>query len=394
MRRYFDPDDYEVIGFYENTVHSSHDAAEILGIPPYERSKRRGDPPYETLRTGRPQIWAAEGSRVWVTLDVRAHHDHGHDVDRYRQEEGHSRDTPAILLWRKDQVPVDLDSGRERARRLQAEHDAEVARRQQEFRRDKRAAADAERRSVLSTVLSDEPLIDHLRRLQGLVIDGPDDTLWEVTAISDNEVTLVGEDGRQHTVTSNEVEAVALSAVDGLPVLDPGVAPVAALVGTLDGAEYNDELVIRRSEIRSALPAGELDRIVTTRVRVEQQTARRLLFGGAGLARCALCGDRLPTDLLVAAHIKPRSQTDTYERRDLSNIVMAACVFGCDAVYERGLVGVGNDGMIVASAESAGATAPPALASHVQRLVGRQCRAHSDRSASYFQWHWDHVLRD
>jgi predicted restriction endonuclease len=38
---------------------------------------------------------------------------------------------------------------------------------------------------------------------------------------------------------------------------------------------------------------------------------------------------------LVAAHIKPRARCSDAERRDLSNVV-PMCLFGCDAMFERG----------------------------------------------------------
>jgi hypothetical protein len=43
-----------------------------------------------------------------------------------------------------------------------------------------------------------------------------------------------------------------------------------------------------------------------------------------------------PVDLLVAAHIKRRSLCSETERRDLHNVAMLACKFGCDALFEEG----------------------------------------------------------
>ena len=48
--------------------------------------------------------------------------------------------------------------------------------------------------------------------------------------------------------------------------------------------------------------------------RIEQGLLRALLFGGKSQAQCALCHKELPTDLLVTAHIKPRSKCTTQER--------------------------------------------------------------------------------
>jgi len=55
------------------------------------------------------------------------------------------------------------------------------------------------------------------------------------------------------------------------------------------------------------------------------------------MSSCSLCGQLLPVELLVAAHIKPRSECSRRERLDFENIVFGVCVLGCDALYEKGL---------------------------------------------------------
>src|SRR5688500_10260595 len=84
----------------------------------------------------------------------------------------------------------------------------------------------------------------------------------------------------------------------------------------------------------------ELDRQVQTTARIEQAYLRRRLFGDRPTGTCAICGQELPTDLLVAAHIKRRASSDQTERADVRNNVMAACAFGCDDLYERGYLSV------------------------------------------------------
>jgi hypothetical protein len=42
----------------------------------------------------------------------------------------------------------------------------------------------------------------------------------------------------------------------------------------------------------------------------------------------------LPTALLIAAHIKPRSKCTEDERRDFVNNVIPMCLLGCDALFE------------------------------------------------------------
>lgn len=91
----------------------------------------------------------------------------------------------------------------------------------------------------------------------------------------------------------------------------------------------------------------DLDRITEGRQRREQHRLRMTLFAGRTTARCDLCSRDLPVDLLVAAHIEQRSQCSNSERLDLANIVMSACRLGCDELFERGYISVGDDGAII-----------------------------------------------
>lgn len=89
----------------------------------------------------------------------------------------------------------------------------------------------------------------------------------------------------------------------------------------------------------------DLEREATVRVRTEQAYLRQFLLGGAS-GYCALCGERLPKELLVAAHIKKRALCTTEEKSDIPAIAMLACRFGCDELFERGMVVVEKGGRI------------------------------------------------
>ncbi|MGW4963203.1 hypothetical protein ACWEPL_38805 [Nonomuraea sp. NPDC004186] len=134
---------------------------------------------------------------------------------------------------------------------------------------------------------------------------------------------------------------------------------------------------------------GDLNRPVTAAQRREQSALRQLLFGSAIIATCALCGEAYPVRFLVAAHIKMRSLCSDEERRDLSNIAMPACQFGCDALYEAGYISVGQDGTIVASTPEADG----ALADRLNDLAGRPCLSFSENSRRYFEWHFSTRFR-
>jgi len=87
---------------------------------------------------------------------------------------------------------------------------------------------------------------------------------------------------------------------------------------------------------------GRLDEERIGLVRKEQAILRQRLFGVRDFDTCFLCGEELPVELLVAAHIKPRAKCSDAERRDPANVV-PMCLLGCDALFERGHVAVVKD---------------------------------------------------
>jgi hypothetical protein len=70
---------------------------------------------------------------------------------------------------------------------------------------------------------------------------------------------------------------------------------------------------------------------------------------------------------------------------------MLVCKFGCDALYEEGYLGVGQDGCAVASLRVKGVQS---VASYLAHVDGRVCAAHDPASADYFAWHWQNTFRD
>ncbi|GAA1495164.1 hypothetical protein [Paeniglutamicibacter kerguelensis] len=126
-------------------------------------------------------------------------------------------------------------------------------------------------------------------------------------------------------------------------------------------------------------PDGEF----TTTRRPEHARLKGYLFGNTKLNACALCGNVLPNSLLVASHIKKRSECDLGERGDL-RVVMAACALGCDAVYERGYIAVDQAGIIGIGPRSA---ETDHLRTYVNALVGKRVSSHTPHTAKYFAWH-------
>lgn len=129
---------------------------------------------------------------------------------------------------------------------------------------------------------------------------------------------------------------------------------------------------------------GPSDRWALGAVRREQQYVRNQQLQLRG-SSCSLCGQSFPDELLVAAHIKPRSECSEEERIDTRNVCMLACLFGCDALFERGYLVVGAEGTI-----EAGKPGPGQVCERVRERLGRICLAHDERSRDYFVWHREH----
>lgn len=138
-----------------------------------------------------------------------------------------------------------------------------------------------------------------------------------------------------------------------------------------------DDVTIR------ALSAETLDKMTAVFRRVEQAELRKLVVGNVGTASCALCGYVFPLRYLVAAHIKPRSKCTDEERRDLRNVAMAACAFGCDLLFELGYITVDVDGWI----RTAEALPSGRFADHVNLVGTLRCSAHRPETEPYFAWH-------
>jgi hypothetical protein len=143
----------------------------------------------------------------------------------------------------------------------------------------------------------------------------------------------------------------------------------------------------RKAFQRTAAIKGALDREHSAMGRVEQSYLGGKLFGNAEEATCCLCGRRFPLSLMIAGHIKPRSECSRRERLDAENIVFGVCLLGCDALYERGLVSVGPKGKIYVSSP---AYTTRSLATFLRQLKRRRCAARRESNAAYFDWHLTH----
>ena len=163
---------------------------------------------------------------------------------------------------------------------------------------------------------------------------------------------------------------------------EPIVTEVAATNLTPESASLleelwdGEEIVLEREYdgIQRGLDGlKDLDAKKTVAVRREQAFLRKFLFSNAQSAECAICGKLYPVDLLVAAHIKPRSKCTTKERRDYKNNVLP--------LFERGYVWV-EDGRLVACEVD-----QESVDDILDILNGRKVNAWNKDRERYFKWH-------
>ena len=144
----------------------------------------------------------------------------------------------------------------------------------------------------------------------------------------------------------------------------------------------DDDAIQDEMLYESVIAHGDANSLAIVSIRKEQSKLRQVLIPEEkGL--CDICGTEYASTFLVAAHIKPRSQCSEIEIWDIPRVAMTACLFGCDASFERGYVAVKNGCLWL----SDGARSAPALAAKFQPLVGRVVDKY-ETSGEYFDWHY------
>ena len=169
----------------------------------------------------------------------------------------------------------------------------------------------------------------------------------------------------------------------GFSVLDFNKSRLALDFLEFEGAEAEYESAYRAIDAQASL-----DAVTTVMVRREQSALRRVLVGTTTEEECGICGRMLPVSLLVAAHIKQRSECTQVEKADIPFIAMPICTLGCDALYEAGWVTV-DDGVVKTAR-----TASPALSDVLGGLSGTKCTYWVPARESYFRWHRGNRFKD
>lgn len=167
-------------------------------------------------------------------------------------------------------------------------------------------------------------------------------------------------------------------------VLDESVSQILINKLKLHSAAHSSR--VAQQVYESTIPtldAIDLDVKRETTTRIEQNYLRGILFGQDRFGICCICGKSYPVELLVTAHIKKRCKCTDTEKRDVKNIVAPMCKFGCDELYERGIIGVIKGRVAVFKKEYCVGD----VESYLNYIEGRQCIGWNEKNSRYFDWH-------
>jgi hypothetical protein len=217
-------------------------------------------------------------------------------------------------------------------------------------------------------------------RAAKFVIADPDGTEYDAKAILFGARIIAGLDG-ENADFDGDMRTVA----QPLQALGYIVEDITAAHDDDAESDATASEEARRRAIQQARDfAGEIDTTAERKVRREQRLLRKALGLGKGSHTCALCGRTYPDRLLVAAHIKKRSDCTDQEKVDIPAVAMIACALGCDALFEHGYIVVNSEGLIESTIRSDGDSH---LSEMVEMLQGRRVTDLNIESAPYFDWH-------
>lgn len=170
----------------------------------------------------------------------------------------------------------------------------------------------------------------------------------------------------------------------GARMSNPSLEPkVAASIIVSKNIVIEDSFSVE-TELRKISTLPELDVEFTAKRRAEQSLLRAYLLEGGKQGTCSICNSILPENMLVAAHIKRRSNCSDEEKLDFGAVATLMCKLGCDDLYEKGYIYV--DKGIVNSSPKAVTT--EVLNNKISSLVGNKV-SNWELSKKYYKWHCD-----
>ncbi len=215
-------------------------------------------------------------------------------------------------------------------------------------------------------------------RAAKFIVADPDGTEYDAKAILYAARVMSGLDGH-----NSDFDGDRQTVMEPLAALGYVVEDISAKASELPTSGTSEDDRKRAIEQARAF-VGQTDATVERRVRREQRLLRRALGLNKGSHACALCGRTYPDRLLVAAHIKKRSECTEAEKVDIPAVAIIACALGCDALFEHGYVVVNQQGKVEATSKS---DSDPHLQEMVSRLDGKRVTGYHPDSEPYFAWH-------
>ncbi len=86
--------------------------------------------------------------------------------------------------------------------------------------------------------------------------------------------------------------------------------------------------------------------------------------------------------MLWCSHIKKRSKCDEEEKRDF-NVVVPMCRFGCDELFEKGYIGVDDNGIIIKLKKITNIN----ITNYLNDIIGEKIVPFNSNNSKYFEWH-------
>ena len=156
-------------------------------------------------------------------------------------------------------------------------------------------------------------------------------------------------------------------------------------VGKSQDKDFEAHYKLRLKEIKDT--DGQTNQ---TQSRKEQGILRGILFKGVSETKCAICHRTFPTDIMVAAHIKPRSKCTTQERKN-PNVVMPVCRVGCDDFFEKGYLLVDEEGVVRLNEKM---NCSVELQTLLDSLTGNPCTHFNNETEPFFSYKRNSLEQD
>jgi predicted restriction endonuclease len=259
-------------------------------------------------------------------------------------------------------------------------------------------------------------------------LDGPNQVfkkLWEKSTINDecifyrsktffskakiiykfrNEKTALKIWGRGHEgqvykniYVLNEIKNISIEShtlTDFIPAMKNGILTSMQLINLntnlknalKDKAKEKNNYHLYQNKLNEL--SSLLDMPIRSKRRIEHRILSEYLFGNSKKSKCAICSKIYPNEIMVTAHIKKRSKSNTKEKKDL-NIVMPVCKIGCDELFEQGYIYVDNNGCIRINEAK---NISDDLMNYLKNIDNKKCYFYNDYNKKFFKSHREFTL--